>query len=469
MLPCGRATLIPALKYKVVNVPVFTELRRLVALALPMILTQISQMGMGVADTMMAGRVSATDLAGVALGGNFYWPVMLFMTGVLMSLTPTVSQLDGAGRRGETGEVARQAMWLAVGGGLVAIVLLNHVEPLYRMIGVAEEAIPIATGYLHAMSWGLIPVLLYNAMRYLCDGSSWTVPAMVIAMGGLALKVPLNVLFIHGHAGLGIPAMGGVGCGWTTAMAMTAQMIAMAFVIGFSRMRSSGLYTRFSWPDPARIRRLIKLGVPIGASMFLEIAVFSAITLLIARLGVEAVAAHQIAMNIGGITFMVPLALGMAASVRVGFNVGAGDLPGARRSGWVAVGSSVVFAVLAAALVFALREFLVGLYTFDQAVTPIAVTLLLFVVFYQLFDDAQVTLIGALRGYKDTAMPMWIALFSYWIVGLPVGAWLGFGDLGVYGFWVGLVVGLGVAAISLLLRFRWLVGNPARVTQLAVR
>ena len=215
--------------------------------------------------------------------------------------------------------------------------------------------------------------------------------------------------------------------------------------------------------------------MPIGLTNFLEISLFAVITLLIGRLGAEAVAAHTIASNVGGMTFMVPLALGMAVSIRVGFKVGAGDLAGARRSGWVAIGLSLVFALFAAIVVFVFRDFIAGLYSSEVTVLALAVDLLIFVALYQFFDDAQVTAVGALRGFKDTRATMWVAMLSYWGVGLPVGVILGFGWIsigdfeGVRGFWVGLLAGLGVAALVLGVRFRWLSHRPERIREYARR
>ncbi|MCB1685510.1 MAG: MATE family efflux transporter [Pseudomonadales bacterium] len=457
------------------KISLLDETGLLLRLAMPMMLTQIAQMGMGVADTMMAGRVSSADLAGVALGGNFYWPSVLLLSGVIMSLTPSVSQLHGGGRESEAGEVVRQAFWIALVGGLSLILLFNNVEPLYHLIGVDPRAIPIAVDYLQALSWGVLPMLGYFTLRYLCEGLSWTFPAMLIALSALLLKIPLNYLFIYGNEGLGIPAFGGQGCGWSSAVVMTYQLSMMLLVIVYSRIGAIGVFSRFSPPDRTAILRLVRLGLPIGLTMFLEMSMFSVVTLLIGRLGVEGVAAHQIAGNVGGMTFMVPLALGMAVSIRVGFNVGAGDLAAARRSGWLAIGLSLGFAVLAAAVVFSTRVFIVGLYSTEFAVVTLAMDLLLFVVLYQFFDDAQVTALGALRGFKDTRTPMWVAIISYWLVGLPVGVLVGFGWVGpeefegVRGFWVGLLAGLIVAAVVLLVRYRWLSVQRHRILEFSAR
>lgn len=449
------------------------ELGHLLRLALPIVLTQLSQMGMGVADTIMAGRYGAADLAGVALGGNFFWPTVMLLGGVIMAIVPSVAQLHGGGRQAAAGEVVRQAAWIGLTGGALLVAAYRNSEALYRFIGVDPQAVPIAVGYLEALSWGTPGLLGYLALRYLCEGMSWTLPAMLVAALGLVIKVPLNYLFIYG--GAGIPAMGGVGCGWSSAVVMWLEFIVLALVVVRSRMQVTGLFARFSAPDPRAIGRLIRLGLPIGLTTFLEFSMFSIVTLLVGRLGVDAVAAHQIAANVGGLTFMVPMALGMAVAIRVGFNVGAGDVEGARRSGWVAIGLSFVFAAAAAVLLFVFRGFIAGLYTNDPVVLTVAMELMVFVAVYQFVDDTQVTALGSLRGFKDTRTPMIIALVAYWTVGLPVGTVLGLGWVvlpgfeGVRGFWVGLACGLTVAALVLTLRFAWLSRQEAYVHRLAHR
>ena len=309
----------------------FAEFRTLGVLALPIILTQLSQVGMGVADAIMAGRVSATDLAGVTLGGNLYFPLMLLMSGTIMAVTPSVSQLHGAGRLNEAGAVVRQALWIALFGGAALVVALRNIEPLYRLVGVDERAIPVAAAYLKAASVGLLPLLGYVALRCLCEGMAWTWAAMAIGMSALPLKILLNWLFIYGSPTLGVPALGGPGCGWATAIAMLYSLTVMIVVVSCSRASASGVFAAFSLPQLGEIRRLLRLGFPIGVTLFVEVAFFSVATILIGRLGVETVAAHQVAFNVVGVAFMVPLALGMAATIRVGFNVGAGNLAAAQQ------------------------------------------------------------------------------------------------------------------------------------------
>jgi len=453
--------------------PIRTELRALLRLAFPIVLTQLSQMGMGVADTVMAGRSGAVDLAGVALGGNLFWPFLFFLSGVIMALTPTVAQLDGRGRSEAAGEAVRQASWIALVGGASLIAVLLNAEPVYRRIGVDPLAIPVATDYLRMLALGVLPALGFFMLRYLSEALSWSMPAMLIAVTALALKIPLNYWFIHG--GFGVPAMGGAGCGLASALVLWLEFFVMALVVSRSRLKRVGVFERFSRPDWREIGRLVRLGVPIGLTSFMEISMFAAMSLMIGRLGVDAVAAHQVGANVGGLLFMIPMALGMAAAVRVGFNVGLEDLPAARRAAWVAVAVAVVFSTVAATVTFFNRAGIVGLYANDAGVLELAAALLVFVCIFQLVDAAQVAGVGALRGFKDTRVPLLVAVLAYWVVGLPVGASLGLGLVdvptfyGVRGFWVGLTAGLSVAALVLLARLLVLGRDDARILEYAGR
>ena len=447
------------------------ELNEIVKLASPIIVTQLAQMSMGVADTVMAGHVSAADLAGVALGGNLYWPVMITLGGVLQSVTPSVSQYRGAAKLDAIPHLIRQALWLAFGGGILLFGLMQFSELAFRGIGVDPKAIPIAVAYLDWLLYGLPPVLGYFVLRYLCEGMSWTLPGMVIALVALVVKLPLNYLFIYG--GAGIEPMGGAGCGLSSAIVMWFELFAMLGVMRWSRMRNVSVFARFERPHRREIWRITRLGVPIGATRFFEMGMFSLISLLIGRLGVDSLAAHQIAGTINGVTFMIPLSLGVAATIRVGFNVGAGKLDAARLSAFVALGSSVIFAVAAAAVLLLFRGDIAAWFSTDLAVVALAADLLIFIAVYQLFDDAQAAAIGALFGYKDTRVPMWVTLISYWLFALPLGAALGlttFGStLGVRGFWWGLTLGLGLVAVVLTIRLNWLSRQTERITLFARR
>ena len=452
---------------------VVTEIKLFSTLGVPIILTQLSQMGMAVIDTIMAGRVSATDLAGVALGSTFYSPPVVLLSGVAMAITPIISQMHGAGKEAGGGAVVRQALWIAVGGGLLTVaLLLLFGEAGYRLIEVDPAAIPVATAYLKYISIGVVPTIAFFVLRYLCEGLSWTRPTMIVTFGGLVLKLPLNYLLVYG--GLGIPAMGGPGCGLSTAIVMWLQLVAMIFIVAYSRVQRAGAFSQFSLPDFTVIWRLIKLGIPIGVTMFFEGTVFSIVVLLIGRISVEATAAHAIVFNVGSVTSMIPVALGVAATIRAGYNVGAKDYPGARRSVYTALGAALGFAVLAASVLVLMRDTIAGFYTTDAGLLASASALLLILALYQFVDDTQTTAIGCLRGYKDVRIPMAIVLCSHWGIGIPLGALLGYGNeglgvepMGVSGFWWGLVIGFGVSTLSLNTRLAIISRSQRRIERYA--
>lgn len=440
------------------------EFGRLTRLALPLMGAQLAQMGMGVVDTVMAGRLSAEDLAGIALGGSVMWPVNLLAMGFLQALTPSVAQLNGAGRHERIGEVIRQGLWLALASALVVVTVITHARPYYELMGVDPAAVEISVPYLQASACGIPGVLGYFVLRYMVEGLGYTRPAMFIAAGALVMKIPLNYVFMYGA--FGVEGMGGVGCGVSTAIIMWLEFAAIMVVATRSRFDHVCWREKFSLPRWDVMGELLVVGLPIGVTLFLEVGFFTLVTVLTGRFGAETVASHTIAMNVGGITFMLPLALGIAASIRVGFNIGAGDPGRAMRTAGVAVGATVCIGVTAALIVLAGRHFIAGLYTNDPAVLELAATLMLFLTVFQLFDNCQATAIGALRGYKDTRVPMFINLFGYWFVGLPIATTLGFGwlgeALGIYGFWTGLVISLAVVAALLLARLWWISGQAAR-------
>ncbi|MFT5099526.1 MAG: MATE family multidrug resistance protein, partial [Planctomycetaceae bacterium] len=415
------------------------EIRRLFHIALPLMGAQLAQMGMGVSDAIMAGQYSSADLAGVALGGSLLWPTMLLMMGLIQAVTPTVAQLNGARDYSEIGEVIRQGLWMALLGGIVGVLILNNIGPVYQWVGVDPVATEISVPYLAMASLGFPALMCFFCLRFLADGMGITKPAMYIAMSALCLKIPLNYVLIYGKFGL--PEMGGVGCGLANGIINWYQLLAIILVVSRKRFDITGWKQRFSLPDWRRIKPLLIIGLPIGASIFAEVGLFSFTTLLLGRLGADTVSAHNIAINLNGVLFMPAMALGMAATIRIGFRVGATEISEARTTAALAIATTVLVALAGSIFIYFYRFDLVSLYTRDTDVGDQAGILLLFVSFFLIFDAVQSTAAGALRGYKDTRMPMWIALFSFWVIGLPMECILGFGligePMGVYGFWIG--------------------------------
>lgn len=448
------------------------ELGALFSLGWPMIATQLFIMATGFLDTAMAGNYSSVDLAGVAMGGNLMWPFFGLATGVTMALTPIVAQLRGAGQPSQAGERVRQGLWLVVPLSAVIILILWNSAPLFLLAGIDADVTRVASGYLQAVCFGMPAVLLYVALRQTCEGLGHTLPPMWIAGGMIPLNGALNYAFIFGE--WGFPELGGIGAGWATAIVFWAELLAMLAITRLPWFAQTRAFDRFSPPDVREIIRLLKIGVPIGLTFFVEMAVFAVVGFLVGRIGVIDLAAHSIAGNLNWMTFVLPSALGAAAGIRVGFYVGAEDLAAARFAALTAWRFAFVYALVAGVLLFLGRHALVGIYTHDPAVEAMAATLLIFIAFYQLADDTQAVAAGTLRGYKDTTMPMLIGTVGYWVIGLPVGFVLATGlrdmeALGVYGYWAGLTLGLGLVAIALGLRLVRTSRNAARITAFSKR
>jgi MATE family multidrug resistance protein len=303
------------------------ELRTLFALALPMMIAQLANTAMGFVDTLMAGRVSPHDLAAVALGNSIWVPVFLLVTGITLATTPNVAQRFGSEQHEQIGPLVRQALWMGFSIGSLFALLMWNAEPVLHLMQVEPALIDPTMAYLRAVACGFPAVALYQVLRCFSDGLGHTRPSMVVGLLALMLNIPLNYIFIYGK--LGLPAMGGVGCGWSTALVMGFMLLAMLFwVRRAGYYQPSQLFTRFDWPQWSVLSRLLSVGVPIGVAVFAEASIFSVIALLIGGLGATVVAGHQIALNFTSLIFMIPLSLGMAITIRIGQALGRG------RCGW---------------------------------------------------------------------------------------------------------------------------------------
>ena len=431
-----------------------SELNVLLRLSAPMIATQFFIMGMGFVDTAMSGQYSSLDLAGVAMGGVILWPLFMLFAGVLTALTPMVSQHVGGGRRLAVGALIQQGIWVAMIFGVILFLLVRISEPLLILFDVAPEAVSIAMAYLKAASWGCPAVMLYVTLRYACEGLGQTLLPMLIAGTTLPINAGLNYVLIYGL--FGAPELGGEGCGWATAITMWFELGVMLLVIRRPWLRNTGLFERVLKPKLATIKSILQVGLPIGMTMFLEMTVFSLVSLLVGSIGIAAIGANTIGGNLNWFVFVIPMALGSAASIRVGYHVGAKDYALAAKVARLSVLISATYAFLASLVLVLGREVLPRIYTSDPAVLALTAEVLLIVAAYQFFDCTQATMIGALRGYKDTQYPMIISIIGYWLIALPVGTILGWGlmgwNLGVLGFWIGLGCGVGFVALFAIVR-----------------
>jgi MATE family multidrug resistance protein len=352
----------------------------------------------------------------------------------------------------------RQALWKGLGVGLAACAASNLATLLFDHIGIDQAVSDKASMFVHVTSVGFPAFACYRALYGYTTSINQTKPVMVIAIGGLLFNVFINWLLVFGN--LGMPKLGGLGCAVATSVGMWLMLAAMIWW-----MRAAPAYeqtfpfTHWEWPNWSEIGSMLRLGVPIGVTYFAEASAFGLISLLVARFGVVQVSAHQIALNFSSLVFMVPLSFGIALITRVGQSLGEGNPGKARFVSWVGVGMSIAFGVLSAACIALFRWEIARAYTSDPQVQELCVQLLLFAALFQLSDATQVATSSAIRGYKVTRQPMVIQLVAFWIFSLPLGcvlglapAWLPFSPkapMEVFGFWIGLVLGLTVAAVLL--------------------
>ncbi|MEM7786387.1 MAG: MATE family efflux transporter [Bacteroidota bacterium] len=433
------------------------EVRATLVLAVPLVLAQLSQMSMSFVDVIMVGRLGTEAMAAIVLGSTSYFTLSLICVGVLVAVQPTVAQAVGAGDPEAVGRGARQGLWLATLLGIPFTVGLGYAEAAFLWTGQAPETAALAGDYVGAIRWGFIPNLWFTALRGLCEGNARPTPVLVVTLLGVVANASLNYVLMFGA--LGVPALGLVGTGWSSALTMTVMFAAMAVYVRRGPLGRFRVFAGLRRPDPEALGALFRLGWPIGVGFGLEAGLFSAATLLAGRLPDHetALAAHQIARNAASVACMVPLGIGMAGGVRVGQAAGAGDLEGAARAGWTAAALGTSCMMLSALLFWLAPEVVIWIYagdTPDASVAALAATLLGVAAVFQLFDGAQATVAGALRGLKDTRVPMGIAALAYWGVGLTLAGVLAFRlGVGATGLWWGLTAGLGVAAVGMALRF----------------
>ena len=437
------------------------ETRTSFRLALPLAVGQLAAMAMSIVDSVLAGRHGAVTLAAVAVGSALWTVALLVGIGVMMAVPPTVAQLNGAGRRAEIAPVWRQALWLALLMGIALQVFVWFSPALLVPFGIAEDVQPVATAFLRAISFGAPGLTLYLACRNLSEGIAWTKPTLVFGLAGLVLLVPLGYALMFGVGP--VPELGAAGLGLATTLVIWLQLAGFLLYLRHSRHFSDlGLFARFDFPDAAKIGALLRLGLPMGVSVFMEGSLFVATALLIGGLGTIDVAAHQIALNVISACFMLPLGVAMATTVRVGHAAGAEDFSSVR---WATAAGLVLVLVTqtaAAALLVFGGHWITPFYTHDPAVASLAVTLMLYAAIFQYPDGVQALSAGALRGLKDTRVPMVMTIFAYWCVGLPLGAWFGLHQgLRAPGLWIGLILGLCVAALLLASRLWRLAGKTA--------
>jgi multidrug resistance protein, MATE family len=430
-------------------------------LAWPILVGQVAMIGMAVSDTVMTGRMSTGDLAAVSLGVATWTVATLTLIGLLMPVNALVAHEYGAGRHDQVGQTARQALWLALAGGLVGMLVVNLAASQFSALPLRPEVAEMATRFVLWISPSLPALALYRALYAYSAGIGRTKPMMTIALAALGYNVLANWVFIYGHWGM--PQLGGLGCALATASGLWLMLGAMALWVRHAQAyRSTCPLRQLQRPDRAQIATMLRLGAPLGLAYFAEVSAFSIIAFLVTPFGEAEVAANQIAMNVMSVVFVVPLSFGIALVTRVGQALGSGDPARARFVAWSGIGVAIVAGAVSTAGIALFRHDIAGLYTTDPVVQLATAGLLLLAALFQIADATQVVAASAIRGYKETRKPMVIHLTAFWCVALPAGYVLGDGllarvvpgfsaaPLGAAGYWMGLVLGLSVAAVLLL-------------------
>ena len=442
------------------------ESRALLRLAMPIIVTQLAVTGMSFVDTTMAGQFSARDLAAIAVGTSLWLPASLLLRGILMMLTPVTAHHRGAGNDSGISFDLAQTAWIALVSSALLAVYLNFSENILSFMNVAPEVIPIAVDYLHALAFGLPGIAAFYVLNSFLEGMGNTRAPMVISILGLLVNIPVNFALIYGKGGM--PAMGAVGCGWATSLVYWLMSLLMLGYIARHHRYSSFLKKDAMQPDFNRIAELFKLGLPIGVNIFVCGSIFAVIALLIGKLGANNIASAQVALNFSGMTYMIPMSLSFGITIRVGHALGQGNEEEARLRALSGIALATLMGVLSVFGILTFPQQIISLYTNDPEIVQGASVLLVFTAMYQISDAIQTSTNGALRGYKDTRVPMNLACFCYWLVALPIGYSLAMTDIirpamGASGFWMGIITGLTLAAIVMFTRLLRIMAKPQPV------
>jgi MATE family multidrug resistance protein len=431
------------------------EFRPTLRLAFPLVLAELGWMSMAIVDTMMVGRLpnSATAMGAVSLGSNIFIVLALFGGGLLMGLDTLVSQAFGAGKREDCHRSLLNSIYLSIALAPFLAAPIWLLPSLLSGMHVDPNVLALAIPYTKALTVGLLPLLLYFAVRRCLQAMNMVKPVAFALVTANIVNALGNYALVYGH--FGVRAMGTVGSGWSTAIARTYMAsVLVGYLLWYDRKNRTELLKTPVDIDLPRIRRLITLGLPAAMQFTLESGVFALATALIARLGAVPLASHQIALNTVALTYMVPLGVASAAAVRVGQAIGRGTPRAAGDAGSTAIFLGAAFMTAAGVVLLTLPRWIARAYTPDEAVIRSTIHLLAAGAAFQLFDGIQTVATGALRGTGDTRTPMFCHFTAYWIIGLPLGAWLCFSrGWGAFGLWAGL--SLALILIGIVLLFAW--------------
>ncbi len=422
-------------------------------LAYPVMLSQLGQVSVGVADSMMVGRLGATPLAAASLANSIFFVVMMFGIGISMGITPLVSTADGKGKSKRISRLFSHGLWINGATGIILTLIVLGLSQGLHFLNQPEEVVVLAVPYLLIITASLIPLMFFQTFKQLAEGLSQTKQAMFITIFSNVLNVFLNWVLIWGV--WGFPELGLNGAGWATLISRVVMMLMMGGYILFSK-RYKIYQLRLTNPKASfpMVSRILKIGIPTGFQFIFEVSAFSTAAVMMGWIGVNALAGHQIALNLASISYMMATGLATAGMIRVSNQIGKGQLQGMREAGMVALGMVIGFMFFCGVLFFAFRFYLPTLYIDDPEVISLSASLLIIAGLFQLSDGVQVVGLGILRGLEDVKIPTIVTLIAYWVLGLPLGYVMAFEwGWAEKGIWIGLLTGLTITAVMLFYRF----------------
>lgn len=427
--------------------------KRNITLAFPVMVSQLGHVMVGVADSIMVGRIGTVPLAAASLGNSIFSIVLTLGIGISFAITPLVAAADGENNFKKSTEVFKHGLYINAFTGIILFLLTFGLTYLLPFLNQPAEVAAMTAPYLGVIALSLIPFMIFQSFRQFAEGLALTKKAMYITVAANLINIAFNYVLIYGK--LGFEPMGLYGAGVATLISRIAMPIAMGFYIFKGRTFQPYVkYFQLRGFSKQLGIRMLKLGVPTGLQYVLEVGAFSTAAIMAGWLGAKQLAAHQIAISLASISYMMASGISAAATVRVGNQLGRNDIPTLRIAGFTSFTMGIIFMSFTCFLFVIGKEFLPTIYVNEQEVIKIASSLLVIAAFFQISDGVQVVGLGALRGIEDVRMPTLIALLAYWIIGLPLGYFLGFVlNMGVKGIWFGLLTGLTLAAVMLSVRF----------------
>ena len=430
------------------------DVLRVARLALPVAIAELGWMAMTTVDTIMVGPLGPAAIGALGVSNSAFYSIAVFGMGLLLGLDTLVSQAHGAGDKADTHHSLSQGVYSAFFISIPLTIIFLYLPAIFRAVGINPEVSALAELFVKTLNWSTLPLLLYGAFRRYLQGIGHVRPVMLVLVSANLVNWLFNWLLIQGH--WGFPALGVTGSALSTCLARVYMAgLLLFFIWYFERGAELGLRSLIRPPDPARLLKLMKLGLPAATQILLEIGAFGAAAMLAGRLTPAALAAHQIALNCASITFMVPLGIASASAVSVGQAIGKGDAALARINGYIGIGLACAFMACAASAFLAIPHRILSFYTNDSGVIHLGVNLLAIAAVFQLFDGIQTVATGSLRGLGETHWPMIVNFCGYWLLGLPIGYVLCFHQgFGVAGLWWGLTLALILISIVLLITWQ---------------